>query len=234
MSSKEMTVGILGGMGPEATVDLMRRIIKATPATDDADHIRLLVDNDPKVPSRIRYLIEKTGESPAPYMAKMACGLVEGGADVLVIPCNTAHHFYDDVAQAVSVPVLNILELAAEKIHRLYPDINRVGLLGSSALQITQLYAPAFAARDIETVFPDTDRQEALMALIRAVKANTHTEELTDAFNLAAEDLEDQGAGCLLIACTELSVIAKTLKTPLPKLDASQILAERIVKRVKG
>ncbi|MDD1793343.1 amino acid racemase [Enterovibrio sp. ZSDZ42] len=234
MSSKEMTVGILGGMGPEATVDLMRRIIKATPANDDADHIRLLVDNDPKTPSRIQYLIENKGKSPAPHMVKMALGLEGGGADILVIPCNTAHMFYGEVSQAVSVPVLNILELSAEKIHRLYPDFKRVGILGSSALQITQLYAPAFAAWGVDTVFPDNDRQEALMALIRAVKANTHTKEMTDAFNLAAEDLEDQGAACLLIACTELSVIAGKLKTGLPKLDASQILAEHIVERVKG
>ncbi|WP_407333954.1 aspartate/glutamate racemase family protein [Enterovibrio sp. 27052020O] len=234
MIEKEMTVGILGGMGPEATVDLMRRIIAATPANDDADHIRLLVDNDPKVPSRIKALIEKTGESPAPYMANMAQGLVKGGADFLVIPCNTAHKYYDDVAHAVSVPVMNILTLSADKILRLYPNIKRVGLLGSTALQITQLYQPAFEQYGVETLYPCNVEQTALMALIRAVKANAHNDKSIEAFNRAAEDLEDQGAECLLIACTELSVIAKSLTTALPVLDASQILAEHVVERVKG
>ncbi|MEZ8140812.1 aspartate/glutamate racemase family protein [Enterovibrio sp. FF113] len=234
MNDKEMTVGILGGMGPDATVDLMRRIIAATPAEDDADHIRLLVDNDPKVPSRIKALIEKTGESPAPYMANMAQGLVKGGADFLVIPCNTAHKYYDDVAHAVTVPVVNLLALSAAQILRRYPNIKRVGLLGSTALQITQLYTPAFAHYGVETLFPGAKEQTALMALIREVKANAHNDKSIEAFNCAAEDLEDHGAECLLIACTELSVISSSLKSALPSFDAAQILAEHVVERVKG
>src|ERR1700723_4357749 len=86
-------VGIIGGMGPEATVDLMRRVIAATPARDDADHIHLLVDNNPKVPSRIAALIDGTGCDPAPALCEMAKGLEAQGADFLVIPCNTAHYY---------------------------------------------------------------------------------------------------------------------------------------------
>src|SRR5690606_12563971 len=98
---RDKIVGIIGGMGPEARVDLMRRIINATPVEDDADHIRMLVDNNPKVPARIKAISDGTGESPAPCLIEMAQGLERQGADFLVIPCNTAHHYYEEVASSV-------------------------------------------------------------------------------------------------------------------------------------
>src|SRR5579872_2815690 len=88
-------IGILGGMGPEATVDLMRRVIAATPARSDADHIHMIVDNNPKVPSRIAAIIETTGPDPAPELIRMAQSLERAGADALAMPCNTAHAYAD-------------------------------------------------------------------------------------------------------------------------------------------
>ena len=97
-------------MGPEATVDLMQRIIRLTPALDDADHIRCIVDNNPKVPSRIKAIIEGNGEDPGPCMADMGRRLESWGADFLVIACNTAHYYYDAVQEAVNIPVINLIE----------------------------------------------------------------------------------------------------------------------------
>ena len=94
-TSTEMVPGIIGGMGPEATVDLMQRIIANTSAIDDVDHIRCIVDNNPKIPSRIKAILEQGGENPGPSMAEMARRLEKWGADFLVIPCNTAHYYYD-------------------------------------------------------------------------------------------------------------------------------------------
>ncbi len=101
---KERTVGILGGMGPEATIDLMQRIIRLTPALDDADHIRCIVDNNPKVPSRIKAIIEGDGEDPGPCMADMGRRLGAWGADFLAIACNTAHYYYDAVRASRRYP----------------------------------------------------------------------------------------------------------------------------------
>ncbi|MGF1704641.1 aspartate/glutamate racemase family protein [Enterovibrio baiacu] len=230
----EQTVGILGGMGPDATVDLMQRIINATPAKDDADHIRLLVDNDPKVPSRIKALIEKTGESPGPYMAKMAQGLEAAGANFLIIPCNTAHKYFDDVVNAVDVPVVNLLDIAAAHVKRTLPEATCIGLLASTAVKITDLYAPACHEQGLEVLFPEPVWQDGVMSLIRAVKANSGTSSMCSVLNIAAESLRDQGADCILIACTELSVVSNHLETSLPVFDAAQILAEHVVERVKG
>jgi len=94
-------------MGPEATVDLMLRVIKATPATDDQDHIHMLVDNNPKVPSRIKARLHGSGESPAPVLVSMARRLADWGADFLAIPCNTVHHYLREVQKAVDIPVLD-------------------------------------------------------------------------------------------------------------------------------
>ncbi len=228
--SNEKVVGIIGGMGPEATVDLMQRIIAATPATDDVDHIRVLVDNNPKVPSRIKALIEGDGESPASCMIDMARGLEKQGADFLVIPCNTAHHYYPEVAAAVEIPVLNLIELTSSHAKQIQPDLAQVGLLASSALQMIHLYEPWFEQHDVQVLYPRQQNQQAVMDLIRAVKAKQQTPEQLMAYNRAAEDLQAQGAQCLVVACTELSVIGDQLRTSLPVYDASELLAQAIVR----
>ncbi|MEH6648694.1 MAG: amino acid racemase [Motiliproteus sp.] len=229
-ASHEKIVGIIGGMGPEATVDLMQRVIDATPAGDDADHIRMLVDNNPKVPSRIKALIDGDGESPAPCMVEMALGLEKQGADFLVIPCNTAHHYYPDVAAAVQIPVINLIEMTTGHAKKAQPELRKVGLLASSALQKIHLYEPWFEQHDVAVFYPQPHNQQAVMDLIRAVKAKQQTPEQLADYNRAAKDLQTQGVQCLVVACTELSVIGDHLHTSLPVYDASELLANTIVR----
>ncbi len=109
-------IGILGGMGPEATVLLMSRIIARTPAADDSDHVPLLVDNNTQVPSRIKALIEKTGEDPGPVLTDMARRLEAAGVAALAMPCNTAHHYASRIRAAVSIPFLDMIELSADAV----------------------------------------------------------------------------------------------------------------------
>lgn len=230
---KTRTVGILGGMGPEATVDLMRRVIQATPARDDADHIRMLVDNNPQVPSRIKALIDKTGPSPAPAMIQMAKSLESQGAELLAMPCNTAHHYHQELADAVQIPFLNITQLAARRIAETLPKLRRIGLLASSALAPIRLYEPAFNSLNVEVIHPADVEQDAMMSLIRAVKAGDASNEIS-ALIPAIRYLESQNTEALLIACTELSVISEHARSQLPVFDASQILAEEVVARAVG
>src|ERR1700704_295508 len=98
-------VGIIGGMGPEATVDLMRRIIAKTLAQDDQDHIHLIVESNPKIPSRIAHLIDKTGADPTPELIRIARNLQRAGADALAMPCNTAHAYAASIRAAVGIPL---------------------------------------------------------------------------------------------------------------------------------
>ncbi len=128
-------VGILGGMGPQATILLMQKVLDAIPAVDDADHIPLLVDQNPQVPSRIRRLIEGTGEDPAPVLADMARRLVAGGAEALAMPCNTAHHYAPAIRSAVTVPFIDMVDLSVTKAAKLAGPDGQVGILASPAVR---------------------------------------------------------------------------------------------------
>jgi aspartate racemase len=218
-------------MGPDATVDLMRRVLALTPAQDDQDHIRLLVDNNPKVPSRIAALIEGTGPSPLPTLVAMAQGLERAGADFLAMPCNTAHHYHGQIAATVSIPFLNLMELVVAELAAHHGELRRIGLLASSALPKIRLYEPYFETAGLDLVYPRAGKQEALMALIRAVKAARADETTRRAFGEAARDIEEQGAEITLVACTELSFVESALSTALPVVDAADVLARAVVQR---
>ena len=224
---KERIVGILGGMGPEATVDLMQRIIRLTPALDDADHIRCIVDNNPKVPSRIKAIIEGDGEDPGPCMADMGRRLESWGADFLVIACNTAHYYYDAVQQAVNIPVINLIDLVAGHVSGNYPNHRKIGMLASPAVAMTGLYTQRFSRMGIEDVWPDPDHQARLLSVIKAVKKGDTGPTVRDHYRKVGENLMHHGAEMALIACTELSALGGDL--PLPTLDAAEILAIEIV-----
>jgi aspartate racemase len=220
-------VGILGGMGPEATVDLMRRVIAATPARDDVDHIHLLVDNNPKVPSRIAALIEGTGSDPAPAIIEMAKRLEIGGADVLAVACNTAHAYVDQVRSATSIPLLDMIDLTTRRISRMTLKHGRVGLLASSAVAKLGLYHRALSAHGIALVVPAD--QDQLMEIIKAVKRGDSGPRTREHFACIAYELMRESVDMLLIACTELSVLADSLDEGFPALDALEVLAREIV-----
>ncbi|HSP01184.1 MAG TPA: amino acid racemase [Thioalkalivibrio sp.] len=227
------SVGILGGMGPEATVDLMSRIIKATPAKDDRDHIRMLVDNNPQVPSRIEALEEGGGASPVPCLQAMARRLALWGVDLLAMPCNTAHYYHPQIQQAVAIPVLNMLDLSATAVRQRCPEARTVGLLASTASVRLKLYAPALGRQDLQLLTPATEVQEALMSAIRQIKAGVNPNGVVSTLQQTADSLIQAGADVLLVACTELSIVSDRLRVARPWLDSAQILAEAVVRHAR-
>jgi aspartate racemase len=226
-------VGVIGGMGPEATVDLMRRVMQATPAQDDFDHIRMIVDNNPKVPSRIKAIIESTGESPAPILAEMARKLKAYGADFLVIPCNTAHYYLNDIRSALSIPVIDMIELTVDAVLSENPALKTTGLLASQAVLQTGLYMKRFGERGVDLVYPQNELQGKLMNAIRAIKTGRYGDREKSILRSAAHDMIGRTAEALIIACTELSLIADALDPELKVYDSAQILAEAVVRIAK-
>jgi aspartate racemase len=216
-------VGIIGGMGPEATVDLMRRVVAKSPARDDQDHIHLIVESNPKIPSRIAHLIEGTGDDPTPELIRIAANLQRAGADALAIPCNTAHAYAHSIRRAVSIPLLDMVGLSVDQIAH-SRRAARVGLLASTAVHITELYSKALSAQGIDTVLPA--HQDEVMALIKAVKqGDTGTETQAALGRVALETASH--ADVLLIACSELSVISAGITVPF--VDSLDVLAQAIV-----
>lgn len=218
------TVGILGGMGPEATILLMQKVMAAVPARDDADHVPLIVHQNPQVPSRIKALIEGTGEDPGPTLARMARDLQAAGAQALAMPCNTAHHYAPAVVTATPLPFLNMLDLTVEALAS--QGARRIGMLASPATRFAGVFSAPFAAHGLTPVYlPDDSR---LLALIRAVKASEMPSTLKARLNQEAEALLTQGADHLLVACTELSLMTDALPRTAPYTDSLDCLTRAI------
>lgn len=218
-------VGILGGMGPGATVLLMQKVLAAVPANDDADHIPLIVHQNPQVPSRISALIDGTGTDPAPVLVQMARDLHNAGARALAMPCNTAHHYATAIANATPLPFLNMLDLTAS--HLGATDATRIGLLASPATRLTNVFDAPFSTHGLTMVTPDDD--VALLDIIRAVKSGQAFQTLGTEFTKQAQHLIDQGAEHLLVACTELSLLTGYLPDDAPWSDSLDCLTSAIV-----
>ena len=217
-------------MGPEATVLLMQKVLAAVPASDDADHIPLIVHQNPQVPSRIKALIEGTGEDPGPTLARMARDLEMAGAQALAMPCNTAHHYAPAVVAASELPFLNMIELTAA--HLGAAGATRVGMLASPATRLAGVFEAAFAAQGLTPVWAEDE--EELLDIIRAVKAGEALDTLTPRLGRVAQAMTAQGADHLLIACTELSLMTQAMPATTPYTDSLDCLVEAIVEFASG
>ncbi len=219
-------VGILGGMGPEATILLQQRVLATVQAKDDADHLPLLIDMNPQVPSRIAHLIEGTGTDPGPVLAEMARRLERSGATALAMPCNTAHHYAAQIAQAVSIPFLHMIELSVDRAARDLPPGSRVGILASPALRKVGTFDAPLAGAGFTALWPGDEDQT--LASIRAIKASGPTAETLAVLSRAARDLTDRGAELLFVACSEFSLLTHDLPASVPVVDTVDVLADAI------
>lgn len=225
-------VGILGGMGPEATLLLMQKVLAAVPARDDADHVPLIVDQNPQVPSRIARLIEGTGEDPAPVLAEMAHRLEGAGAEALAMPCNTAHHYADAIRAAVAVPFLDMVALSAGYAHSLVGQGGTVGILASPAVRRVGLYDAALAGQGISAIYPEDEA--GLLSAIRQIKAKGSLTEAKAKLRRASAELFDRGARVQLIACTEFSLIPDAVDDRAVSVDTLDRLVAAIILFSKG
>lgn len=221
-------VGILGGMGPEATCDLFMKIIRNTPAQKDQDHLRVIIDSNPKIPDRTAYILGH-GQDPRPLLIETAKNVEKAGASFIAIPCNTAHYFHKDIQENVSIPVLHMMDEVAK-----YLDgrVKKVGILATTGTVRTGLYTKALAKVDIETVLPDEEDQRFVMESIYYVKAAL-LDKARDLILEQARKLEAQGCDAVIAGCTEIPLILKDGDLAVEVIDATDILAKACVSRAK-
>lgn len=219
-------VGILGGMGPQATILLMQKVLDAVPAADDADHIPLLVDQNPQVPSRIRRLIEGTGDDPAPVLADMARRLVGAGAEALAMPCNTAHHYAPAIRAAVRVPFIDMVDLSVCRAAELAGVDSRVGILASPAVRRIGLFDAPLARFSVQALYPEDEA--AMLATIRRIKTAGPEPETASALRAASNALLQRGAQVQMIACTEFSLLADATADGATAFDTLDVLVAAI------
>jgi aspartate racemase len=221
-------IGILGGMGPAAAIDLQAKILAATPAERDAEHVPVVVWNVPQVPDRVAAVLGE-GPSPLPAMIEGARALEASGCEAIVVACNTAHHWAGELAASVQVPVLHIADAAMAAMQRIPRQPMRVGLLATRGTLAAAFYGDRLARRGFEWLAPTPEEQERFVDhAIARVKAGDAAGARAP-FEAAARALADRGAEVILLACTELPLAAEGAQCPVPVLDASRALAEAVV-----
>ncbi|MCI2429750.1 amino acid racemase [Candidatus Acetothermia bacterium] len=211
-------IGILGGMGPAATVELFRRIVYKTPAQCDQDHLRILIVNHPQIPDRGSFILGN-GPDPRPALLASARTLERMGAHLIVIPCNTAHVFLPDLQRSVGVPVIDMIAETAAVIRA-----RVVGLLGTDTTIQTGLYHRACAGHGIDVITPEPTDQAQVMKAIFRIKAGDFS--LREEIRLIGRRLCRQGAEALVIGCTELSLMLSERDFDFPIYDALEVLTQ--------
>ena len=225
------TVGIIGGMGPAATCDLMEKIIALTRADRDQDHLHLIADVDTDIPDRTAAILHG-GPDPTPELIASARRLVGAGAELLVMPCNTAHYYYDALTQAVPVPVLHMPREAAAALRT--AGVRTVGLLATDGTVAAGVYEKALAQAGVRTLCPSPAMQRQVMRLIyQGVKGRAVPLESIPVGDVLAE-LREQGAERFLLACTELPIAFQALGLMEGCLDATRALAFAAVREAEG
>ncbi|MDO8297746.1 MAG: amino acid racemase [Caulobacter sp.] len=214
------TLGVLGGMGPAATLDFLAKLQAATPAARDQDHIRVLVDINPQVPDR-----NGEDDTPGPVLAAMAVGLRDAGADVLAIACNTAHAYADAVRDASGLPLVDMIGIACEAARR--GGATRVGVLATGLA--LGLYAERLTGMGLEPVALSKAKQEWFMSLLYRIKGGDLGAEVQDEMAAIARSLAQAGAEAVIAGCTEAPLVLSAEDLDIPLIDAGQTLAERCV-----
>lgn len=226
-------VGVLGGMGPDATVDFMAKVIALTPAARDQDHIRMLVDHNPRVPDR-QAAILADGENPGPVLAAMAARLEAGGADFLVIPCNTAHVFQDDILAATRIPLVSIIDASIEATETEAPDASAIGLLATSGCLQAGIYQQALEAAGRTSILPTASELDDLMALIKSIKAGRTGARVATAMGELAKALIVRGAQAIIAGCTEIPLVLAGAALDMPLISSTDVLAAKTVGLAMG
>ena len=227
-------IGILGGMGPLATADLYRKLILATPATRDQEHLPVVIDADPRVPDRTAAL-RGEGADPLPALVAGARRLEAAGAEVVVMVCNTAHAFLPALRERVPLDYLDMIEETAARVAATHPQVRRAGLLATRGTIETRLYHSALRERGIAAITLNPESQERLVdRAIALVKAGDLGPEPGELLAEGARRLVGDGAEVVLAACTEIPLALDQAAVPVPLIDPTQLLAEAAVRAASG
>lgn len=224
----DQLVGVLGGVGPMATVYFMQRVIELTEAATDQEHLDMVVWQHAAIPDRTAYLLGYSDEDPLPVMVADARRLEANGVAFIAMPCNTAHYFYDELAAAVAVPFLDIVDETVAAAQARVPGLRRLGVLATDGTVRTGTYAGVCARRGVEAVVPDDEVQREVSDIIYAgVKAGRAVER--ERFEAVVDHLRRRGCQAIALGCTELSVLARELGTGPDVVDSVDVLARRTI-----
>lgn len=230
-------IGIVGGVGPLASADFFAKILQLAqndsdiPAKKDQDFPRIIMDCNSQIPDRTNALLYG-GESPVDELVETAQNLVRAGAQLIVIPCNTAHAFLREVQEKVQIPIINMIEEVGDEIRRLFPKYRKIGIMATTGTVKSRIYDNAFIKRGLTPLYLEEDLQEKyVMEAIygcEGIKAG-HLELPRKLLSSAAHLLEKRGAEAIIMACTEIPLALE--KTNVPLIDSNIVLAKSVLRQ---
>lgn len=219
-------LGILGGMGPLATADLFRKIILLTDAKCDQEHIHILIDNNTSIPDRTSHIVGN-GQDPRRQLIESAKRLGNMGTDFLIMPCNTAHYFYEDIIKEIDIPFLNMIEETVNYIQINHPNIEKIGLLATDGTSNSGIYDKYFEGTGIKVVKPNNTNQQHIMEFIYGIKGNK--EVTLDGFYETVENMKNEGVEVFILGCTELSSAYEMFKMKGIYVDPLEVISIRAI-----
>jgi len=224
---RKKTIGILGGMGPEATSYFFKLIISRTKAQKDQDHIPTIIYSNPQIPPRTEAILKK-GPSPAPFLKEGLKRLLKAGADFIVIPCITAHYFLPEITANNKYPLLNLLEESIAWTKKNLPHLKIAGLISSSGTLKSKLFHQAFQKERIEVIEPAAPEQQQVMEAIfgkKGIKAGFTSGSRRNIIDVC-QKLIKRGAEAIIAGCTEVPLVLKEKDISVPLIEPMRIAAE--------
>jgi aspartate racemase len=226
VSAPTKAIGVIGGMGPAATLDFFERILKRTKASRDEDHLRVIIDNNTKVPSRDA-ASKGEGPSPGAALAATARGLQNSGADFIVMACNTAHAYEAEIRAAITVPFLSMIDETVAAVADLRPE--RVGLLAADPCLRANLYQETFRKAGLNLVLLPPDSQRTLQELINRIKSGDTGDAVRRSMATLAKKLEAQGAEVIVAGCTEVPIVLTADDLDSELINSTDVLVEKAI-----
>lgn len=225
---KNITLGILGGLGPMSGAHFYKEIIAHTQAESDSEHIDVILSGQATTPDRTAYILGESENSPLPDMAKNARMLEKCGADIIAVPCNTAQYFYEKLASCVNIPILNIIDETTAFAKKL--AYKKIGIFATRGTVISDSYKISAEKHGIECVYPATEDQNFISsAIYGSVKAAKPVD--MEKFLEIADKMYTFGCDCIILGCTELSLIELPDERKKDFLDSLQVLTYRAIQK---
>jgi aspartate racemase len=222
---KHKVIGVLGGMGPAATMDLYARILRLTAANSEQDHISTLIFSNPKIPDRTTSYSKKESGAVIRYLQETAKVLEDGGADIIVIPCNSAHIYYDAICSVITVDVINMIQETVDCISDNVPHQSRVALLGTTATYESGEYQRALARAEIHTLLPDPADRKIIMRAIYDIKRDTNSHSA----RALLQSIASKWQVPVILGCSEISMVMPNTSMQSNFINPIEILAKAAI-----
>lgn len=219
-------------MGPEATASFYMKVIKETKVTTDQDHYRTIIDSNPKIPDRTKAILHE-GPSPVPEMIRTAENLKKAGATVAVMPCITAHYFYEAIQDKVDIPIHHVLKGLNKYIKKFHPNIEKIGVLSTTATKETGLFKRYL--EDKEILYPNESEQtnkvmQAIYGDNGIKQGNTGSEPKKLLLEVAERLIKEEQCDMIIGGCTEVELVLDAKDMSVPFIDPMQVAAKDLTR----